>query len=89
MLLSSAGAPPLCQYLVVCAGELAASIEEQQSSEANIEKGTRDAAKHMQMDACYGLRTILCLWIVRSHMQVGSGASGLRKRWRRVAVKLG
>jgi len=47
--------------------ELVKCIEDSTGEEGALPG--RDSARHMQMDSCYGLRTILCLWIVRSHIQ--------------------
>ena len=47
---------------------LVQAIEASTGDSAEGLQAGRDAARHMQMDACYGLRTILCLWIVRSHI---------------------
>ena len=56
-------------------GELVEYVEAADPSDPSVTK--RNGAKHMQMDACFGLRTILCLWIVRSHMETAVCPSGM------------
>jgi hypothetical protein len=46
-------------------GELVRYVEEH----ADERDTTFSGANHMQMDACFGMRTIMCLWIVRSHLE--------------------
>jgi len=50
--------------------DLARYVDRLKSGEPEAEGGDAGGAKHINMDALFGLRSILCLWIVRGHMEV-------------------